>query len=458
MNRSLDVIADIIGGQRLGAGSEFMVQAVSIDSRRSSPGTLFFALPGTRYDGHEFVPQVLEQGGAAVVNRQLSEVDGARLLKVSAVDTALQDLARYHRMTSEVKVVAVTGSVGKPTTKDMMATILNIQTKSIKKDSNISKRVGGTQLLLALQEEHQMAVVEMGMRGSGQIAQLARIAAPDIAVITNIAPVHLELLGSMEKIAATKCEVLDYLQPKGWALINGDLPLLRQEAARHDAVTYSFGRGEENEIRLLKATEVPEGLILHCRVFEEEEELFIPLLSETLAFNVLSAVAIGRQMHISWTNIANALSCFAPGGHRLRNVEISGNVTVIDDCYNANPLSMLAGLQVLARQKRGRQAVAVLGDMMELGDLEKEAHLQVGREAARLADRLITVGSRARWYAEGAIQADMPPHRIDIFEQNGQVISFIKQYLNTEAAILIKGSRSMQMEEIVTALIGRKAL
>ncbi|MGE5379537.1 MAG: UDP-N-acetylmuramoyl-tripeptide--D-alanyl-D-alanine ligase [Methylocystaceae bacterium] len=455
MNRQIDEIADIISAQRSGRGS-YTINRVSIDSRQSGPGTLFFALPGTRYDGHEFVPEVLEKGGAAVVNHLVPDVDTSRLLVVPEVAAALQNLARYHRLASEVKVIAVTGSVGKTTTKDMIAAILSSSHECLKSEGNYNNELGLPLTLLALQDEHRMAVVEMGMRGRGQIAQLAHIAAPDIAVITNIAPVHLELLGSVEKIAQAKCEVLDYLNPRGFALINGDIALLKEEAIRHDALVYTFGRGEENDIRLVQTSEVPEGLVLRCRIFEEEEELFIPLLSENLALNVLAAAAVGRQLGVPWTTMADVLNRFAPGGHRLRNVEIGGNVTVIDDCYNANPLSMVAGLQVLARQKRGRQAVSVLGDMMELGSLEKEAHLQVGREAARLADRLITVGSRARWYAEGAIQADMPPHRIDMFESNGQAISFIKQYVNADAAILIKGSRSMQMEEIVAALIGRK--
>lgn len=458
MNRQLKAIADIVNGELQARDTHFLVNSVSIDSRKSSSGTLFFALPGTHHDGHDFVPQILASGGAAVVNRSLNGLDGSRLITVPEVAQALQNLARYHRMTATVKVIAVTGSVGKTTTKDMIAALVSSQYPCLKSEGNFNNELGLPLTLLALEDEHRVAVVEMGMRGIGQIAQLAQIANPDIAIVTNIAPVHLELLGSMEKIAQAKCEVLDYLSPRGFALVNGDIPLLRDEAAKHDAVVYTFGWGEENEVRLLKVTEVAEGLILRCRVFEEEEELYVPLLAENLALNVLAAVAVGRQLDIPWTTIADTLQQFAPGGHRLRTVETSGNITIIDDCYNANPLSMLVGLQVLARQQRGRQAVAVLGDMMELGSLEQEGHLQVGREAAQLADRLITVGSRARWYAEGAIQADMPPQRIDSFDHNEEAISFIKQYIKADAVILIKGSRSMQMEGIVTALLGRKVL
>lgn len=455
MNRALDEIADIVNGKRLGKGNDFQVQTVTIDSRKAAPGYLFFALPGNRCDGHDFVASVLEQGGAAIVNQAVPQVDSSCVIKVNDVQTALQDFARYHRMTSEAKIIAVTGSVGKTTTKDMLAAILSTQLRCLKSEGNYNNELGLPLTLLELQEDHQVAVVEMGMRGTGQIAQLARIAQPDVALITNVAPVHLELLGSINQIAMAKCELLDYLDPRGWALINGDLPDLKAEALRHDAVIYSFGYQEDNEVKLLAVRETKEGLILNCRVFDEEAELYIPLLSESLALDALAAAAVGRQMGISWTNIAQALRSFAPVGHRLRTVELNGNITLIDDCYNANPLSMVAGLQVLSRHRRGRPAVAVLGDMMELGSLESEAHLQVGREAARLADRLITVGKRARLYADGARENGLAPDRINCFANNQEVISFIKENLLDDIVILIKGSRSMEMEQIVTALTGR---
>lgn len=458
MNRQLVDIADIVNGKLQSDRSNFVVNSVSIDSRMVSSGTLFFALPGAHHDGHEFVPQVLANGGAAVVTQNLPGLDGSRLVRVPEVAAALQNLARYHRMTANVKLIAVTGSVGKTTTKDLLAALVSSQYSCLKSEGNYNNELGLPLTLLALEEEHQIAVVEMGMRGKGQIAQLAQLAHPDLAVITNIAPVHLELLGSIEAIAQAKCEVLDYLSPRGLALVNGDIPRLREEAALHDALVYSFGRGEENEVQLLKTIEVTDGLILHCRVFEETAELFVPLFAEDLALNVLVAVAVARQLNISWTNIADTLNRFAPGGRRLRTVETSGNITIIDDCYNANPLSMLVGFQVLARQQRGRQMVAILGDMMELGNLEEEGHLQVGREAAQLVDCLITVGTRAHWYAKGALQAGMPPQSIISFDTNDQVVAFIQQNVQSEAAILIKGSRSMQMEEIVTALLGRKVL
>lgn len=456
MKRRLREIADIVGGRLIGEDEGFIVRSASIDSRKTGEGSLFFALAGTRRDGHEFVREVIEKGGAAVVSKAVNGVN-KRLVMVDDVGAALRELARYERLTSGVRVVAVTGSVGKTTTKDLIAECLAYKYRVLKSEGNFNNELGLPLTLLSL-DDQEVAVVEMGMRGLGQIAELSSIAFPQIAVITNLAPVHLELLGSMENIARAKCEVLDYINPGGFALVNGDIALLRHEASLHDNPVYFFGLGRDNDIILKEVNEDAGGLRLCIQVFEEEEELVVPFLSESLALNAVAAVTVARQLGVEWSSIRPAIGNFAPSGHRLRIVEINPNITLIDDCYNANPLSMSAALQVMHRHQRGRQTVAVLGDMLELGELERQAHIEVGREAAKKADRLLAVGPRGRYYAIGAIEGGMPPDHIDIFSNNGQAISFLKNRVTRDAVILIKGSRGMHMEEIVEALAGRREL
>ncbi|WP_242822458.1 UDP-N-acetylmuramoyl-tripeptide--D-alanyl-D-alanine ligase [Thermaerobacter marianensis] len=455
-------------GGRLVAGSQGVtVEGGTVDSRRVRPGNLFFALPGQRVDGHRFVAQALAAGArGAVIARPLAEVlpDGAppgtAVVEVADTRQALADLARWvRRRRTGLRVVGITGSLGKTTTKEMAAAVLARRFAVLKSAGNYNTDVGLPLTLLDLEERHQVAVLEMAMRGLGEIARLAAIAEPDVGVVTVVAESHLEFLGSLERVAQAKGELVEALPEDGVAILNAGDPRVRAMAARTRARVLTFGHdGEGADVRAVNVEhrgaagsrfrlEVPGGDAATV-------ELAVP--GPAAVTCALAAAAVGVALGLDAATIAAGLAEARPAA--LRNeIRQAGPWTLYIDCYNASPTSTRAALHALRQVAGSRRAVAILGDMFELGDWAVEGHRETGREAARTADVLLAVGRWAPQMVEGWIQAGGAGAAAAAYPDKAALLGELDRWLRPGDAILIKASRGMAMEEVVEALTARVA-
>jgi len=449
---------------------------VAVDSRSCRPGDLFVALPGERRDGHDFIAAALASGcrGAMARSGKLvaaqCDVLCARTYEWSGVgwrvegpadaptilvlvpDTlaALQRLAAWWRSRFSPQVIGVTGSVGKSSTKELLAAILAMHMPILKSERSYNNEIGLPLTLLALREEHRAVIVEMGTYGPGEIALLAEIARPQIGVVTNVSHSHLERMGSLETIARCKAELPAALPRDGLAVLNGDEPLVRAMATVTPASVCLYGLGPECHLR---GSQVQShglaGFSFRVQEGSEAHSLHCALPGRHNVYNALAAIAVARHLGLSWEEIAAGLE--NPQAHlRLVPLPAVGGATLLDDTYNASPYSCRAALDLLA-ELSGRK-VAVLGDMYELGTFEEEGHRRVGRWAAAVVEELHTLGPRARWIAEEAVASGMPAERVHPATTHEEVIQALRGRLRPGDVVLVKGSRAMEMERIVEAL------
>jgi UDP-N-acetylmuramoyl-tripeptide--D-alanyl-D-alanine ligase len=452
---TLGEIARAVQGKLRQGDEGTPVRAVSIDSRSIAGGELFFALRGQRHDGHDFVPGALAAGAAgAVVERMVPGVaPGAPLIQVENTLTALQRLASYNRNAYRVPVIGITGSSGKTSTKDLVAAALSRRFVTLKTTGNRNNEIGLPLTLLELDERFQAVVVEMAMRGPGEIAFLCRLARPTGAVITNIGEAHIERLGSVDNIARAKGEILEAIGPGGFALLHRDSPYISREAARCRGRVYFFGIDGEADILGRDIRAEKGGSRFKVRVpGGEEREIFLPLPGRHNVENALAAIGVAWALGISLEDIAAGLAGAALTPMRLEQINCRGLV-ILNDAYNANPSSTRAALQVLAAWEAEGRRIAVLGDMLELGGEARRAHYRAGSEAAGVADYLVVVGSLARFMADGALAAGMPGENIFRCVNNAEAAEILETLARPGDVILVKGSRGMRMEEIVQALI-----
>ncbi len=440
-----------------------------IDSRQVEPGALFIALPGEHVDGHDYVADALEHGAAAVlverdvdveadvidfrqdVREQFSTaISTPVVLRVEDSLLGLQRTAAFWRGKLSLRVVGITGSVGKSTTKELTAEVLSRRFKTVKNPGNLNNEIGLPLTLLRANEKHERAVLEMGFYVPGEIALLCDIAIPSVGVVTNISEVHLERAGTMDAIVEGKGELVEALPEDGVAVLNHDEPMVRDLANRTDARVFFYGLSPESD---LWASEV-EGLGLdgvRCVLHYEGEtiHLRVPLLGRHSVHTVLRAAAVGLIEGLTWQEIVGGLQ---GGESQLRLVAVQGpkDSLLIDDTYNAAPTSVLAALNLL-EELDGRR-VAVLGDMLELGEYEEKGHRLVGARVAGIADLLITVGERARWIADEAQAVGMPDEHVVELKGSQDAITFLEERVEEGDVILVKGSRGMRMDRIVTAL------
>ncbi|MGE5544183.1 MAG: UDP-N-acetylmuramoyl-tripeptide--D-alanyl-D-alanine ligase [Bacillota bacterium] len=447
MNRSLSEIAEAVGGKVSPGDGPFIIKRVVTDSREVTPGSLFFALKGENHDGHDYIDQVFSCGGAAVVSRP---VEGGPSIEVEDCLEALQKLAAYHRNHYEIPVIAVTGSVGKTTTKDLLAACLNGNRKTLKTPGNYNNEIGLPLTLLGLEDEHQACVIELAMRGEGEISLLSRIARPTGCIIVNVAPVHLETMGTLENIVRAKCEVLSYT--RDFAVINGDLPELR-EASFPQGVLYRFGHSHDCDWRVVAYSYQPPLTQFILDIMNREVVVSLPFPATHLSGSVAAAVGTAMLLGVGPQKIKEGLIHFQPSAGRLNLKQSVTGITIIDDSYNANPLSMKAALQALRDWAENRRKIAVLGDMFELGSYEAEGHRSVGEAAAAIGpDILLAIGERARYLVEGAKESGFSGVLVH-FDNKGDAISFLGNEVRPGDVILVKASRGMHLEEIVEKLL-----
>lgn len=438
---SLAQIAEYTKGRAMGTGE---VNNVVIDSRQASAGSLFIALPGERVDGHQFVADVIAQGGYAVVKE--GSYQGEGVVEVEDPLLALQELAHAYLADYRVPVVAVTGSNGKTSTKDMIAQVLRSKYSVHATEGNLNNEIGVPLTVLGLEEGDEVLVVEMGMRGLGQIKRLAEICPPDYGVITNIGPVHLEILGGMGNVAQAKGELLDAMDETGVAVLNGDDPSVRGQARSFKGKVVYYGLDAANQLTARQIRLDNDGRP-SCLVRFAGEEVSLKLAMPGVhnVWNACAALAIGLQFGVSLEQGAKALENLAISAMRLEVRRSPDGVIVVNDSYNASPASMKGALDTLAHMYCSGQRVAILGTMLELGEIAEEAHLEVGRHAAESAQTLIFIGEYAELMREGAGRGEIYPS-VDDFLASDPAFS-------DGDLVLVKASRGLRFERIAEKLL-----
>lgn len=459
---TLQKIAEVVQGRL--AGENFAsIQPVgaSIDTRTLKAGDLFFALKGERTDGHSYLQQAMGKGAvAAIVERKPANITAKNfpLIFVDNTNKALQQVAIAQRGIFNGPVIAITGSTGKTSTKDMLWSILNEKGPVLKTLGNYNNELGLPLTLLSVQREQWAVILEMGMRGLNEIDQLARISSPTYGVITNIGHAHQELLGSQEKIAQAKAELLSHLPYDGGVVLNAsDRDILKPWLSNIRCRCVWVGKKSGVDLWAQDVEEnKTEGLSFALNT-KEGDRFFvkIPAHGKHNVDNVSAAVGIARQMGLNWNMIESGLLKLRLTPMRM---EIKYNkekgLQIIDDAYNANPDSMLAALDVLALMSENKRAIAILGDMYELGDYEEAGHILIGKRVSELKlAHLITVGELGAVIAKGAKEHGMSGEKIRACQNNQEVLSFLKGILQAGDVVLIKGSRGVKMEGIVKMLL-----
>jgi|LSQX01.1.fsa_nt_gb UDP-N-acetylmuramoyl-tripeptide--D-alanyl-D-alanine ligase len=440
---------------------DISIAGVSTDSRTIKKGQLFIPLVGEIFDGHFFLDQVAEKGAKAVlVHRDdagwLPELyPQVAAIKVPDTLRALQDLASFQRSRFNIPVVAITGSNGKTTTKDMVGLVLSKGYNVLKTQGNLNNEIGLPLTLLQLDDHHQVTVLEMGMSNLGEIHRLAEIAKPTIATITNIGVSHLQNLGTRENILRAKMEIFDFLGSDDWAILNGDDEYLGRVGDEIPSKVQFYGtRGDADiraqNIRILGEEGVSYDLVIGNHLYP----IRVPIPGIHNVYNSLAAVAVGRLLGLDIPEISQALEEFRSGDMRLNILTTKSGLKVIDDVYNASPNSMIASIEIL-KDLEGKRKIAILGDMLELGEYSEKGHLEVGEVVAQSGiDHLITVGRDSRFIDRGARDFGMSDANITHLECNKDVIGILDTMLRAEDTILVKGSRGLKMEEIVAYLKG----
>ncbi len=443
-----------------------------VDSRQATSGALFVAMPGENVDGHDFVGDAFRRGACcALIQRDLgpevhtidvragaaplAQVDLTPpvCLRVDNSLVALQQIARFWRRKLSVRVIGITGSVGKSTTKEVVARVLSERYSTLRSQGNLNNEIGLPLSVLRLNEEHERAVLEMGFYVPGEIAFLCEIALPEVGVVTNIGTVHAERAGSKEAIAKGKAELVQSLPPapEGTAVLNYDDELVRDMQRQTRARVLFYGLTPEAE---LWADDVVglglDGVRFRMHYHGEDMQVQLPMIGRHSVETALRAAAVGLVEGLGWPEVLSGLS----RGHtqlRLVAVRSRTGALLLDDTYNASPESMLAALNLLSEVSAKRK-VAVLGDMLELGQYELEAHQMVGIRASQVADVLVTLGERARTYAEAARRAGMQAPKVLEFSESESAISWLEANLSDSDVALVKGSHGLRMDRIVAAL------
>lgn len=430
--------------------------SVFTDTREGTPGALFVPLKGERFDGHDFVPQALEAGAGAALWARPEAPAGLPLVRVADGLAAYQALGAQNRRRLGIPVVAVTGSVGKTTTKDLVAALLETRFRVHKSALNYNNEVGVPRTLLELEPTHRAAVLELGMRGPGQIRELARLVDARVGLITHIGESHLEFLGSREAIADAKGELLEEMPPDGVALLPRRSPFYERLAAKARGRIVSFAvEGEADWTVLSRRSLGLEGQELGLRHPGGTSRLRFSLPGSHNLSNLVAALAAVAEFGLAPEDVAEACAVFRPTGLRSELLRLSDGTVVLNDSYNAAPSSMLGALEVLSGSS-GRR-VAVLGDMLELGAAEEALHREVGDAAARSADVLLAVGPRSRAMAEGARAAGLA--RVHHAEGREEAWDLLRAELHPGDVVLIKASRGIGLDVLAARLaeVGRES-
>ncbi len=451
------------GGTLVAGDATTTLSGISIDSRTVEQGELFFAIVGPSHDGHAFLESALDRGAAAlIVERDRALPDALSVPAIAVEDTtrALGCLAAGHRAKFDGPVIAITGSNGKTTTKEMCAAILSVSAPCHRTPGNLNNQYGLPLTLLGRSEADRSLVVEIGMNHRGEIAQLVEIAKPTVGVITNVGTAHIEFLGSREEIAREKGDLVERLPADGTAVLNADDPLVLAQRDRTHARVISFGTSIDADVRGGDIEWIDgRGYRFELETPAGRGTIEVQGMGPTTVINALAAAAAALAAGASVTDITKGLANYQGIKGRLERRELAGGITLIDDTYNANPQSMEAGLRLLAELKGTHRGVAILGDMGELGITAEAAHRELGQLAATLGiDLLIALGDRAQTVVTAAIESGMDPAHAVVASDHGDASERACDFLREHDVALVKGSRSMRMERVVEAIASEKGI
>lgn len=460
-NMTLTAIAESCKGTLHQAGADLnkCAAGVVLDSRKVEKDFIFIATKGERVDGHDFIPQVMEKGALAVVCEKAPEDESIPYIQVEDSFQALKDIAEYYRKQLAVKVVGITGSVGKTSTKEFIAGVLSEKYNVLKTEGNFNNEVGLPLTVLRIRDEHEVAVLEMGISNFGEMHRLSKIAKPDICVMTNIGQCHLEFLGTREGILKAKSEIFDFANENAAVFVNGDDDMLITVPERNGKQPVHFGLSEKNDVY---ATDVENrGLFgseakVHIKVAEEMEECFaiaVPLPGGHMVYNALAAAGVAKELGLSTEQIQAGIASVKPVGGRS-NIIRAEKYTLIDDCYNANPVSMEAAIDLLNMALTRK--VAVLGDMFELGENSDALHERVGKYAVENGvDMLLCVGENSKFMYEAALKKKeemLSSTKIHYFVTREDLEAAVESLLEEKDTVLIKASHGMGFDTVVKKL------
>lgn len=451
-------IVDAVQGILKQGRPETLCAGVSTDSRSIKAGELFWALQGQRFDGHDFITDVVAQGSAAIVvgkGRAVPSVkESVAVIEVSDTLWALGSFAARYRHLYAIPIVAVTGSTGKTTTKEMIAAILSVQRRVHRNEGNLNNLIGLPLSLAQLTPQHEAGVFELGMNRKGEIARLTEIADPTVGIVTNIGPVHLEYLGSVEAVAEAKGELFQKLSTEAVAVINNDDQQIVRLGRSFSGKRMTFGISHAGDVSASEiVTRGTAGIAFIMKIGQETIPITLRALGRHNVMNALAAAAVATTLGESPATIAAGLARFRNIPLRQELMTIGNHVTVINDCYNANPVSMEAALATFSQVRGNAQGILILGDMLELGPEASLFHYELGARAARLLpDYLFILGDYGPDVKAGALDAGQRPESIFVAKMHQDIRNMLLTVIKESAVILVKGSRGMRMERIVEGI------
>ena len=451
-NMSLGKITEACGGIFHGTLEEqaYVVESITTDSRQAEKGCLFVAIPGERVDGHDFIPSVFEKGALAVISERELENPAGPYIQVESSLEAVKGIAAYYREQLDIKVVGITGSVGKTSTKEVIASVLAQKYNVLKTLGNFNNELGLPLTVFRLRDEHQVAVLEMGISHFGEMHRLAKIARPDICVITNIGQCHLEFLKNRDGVLRAKTEIFDFMKEDGSIVLNGDDDKLAQIQEAKGIRPIFFGTESGRSVYADHIENLGlKGVQCRIHVDDKSVSVLIPIPGHHMVMNALAAAAVGHQLGLTMEEIKAGIEQLEAVSGRFHIIE-NGRLQIIDDCYNANPVSMKASLDVLCDAK-GRR-VAILGDMGELGENEAQLHAEVGAHASgNHIDLLICTGTVSSHMAEAAV-ADGGCGEVLQVPTLDALLTCLPSLIEPDDTVLVKASHFMHFEKVVEKL------
>jgi UDP-N-acetylmuramoyl-tripeptide--D-alanyl-D-alanine ligase len=452
--RRLDDVAKMIG-VKLEKNLDVEIQGVTIDSRKVEKGNLFVPFPGGNVDGHQFVEKAIESGAAAAFWKKDVPNPPIHLPILIVEDPllALQELSKRYLEEVNPKVVGITGSNGKTTTKDITAALLSTTFRVHKTSGNFNNHLGMPLTILSMPSDVEVVVLEMGMSGKGEIELLSTLAQPDLAIITNIGEAHLLDLGSREGIADAKLEIVKGLKSEGALVYHGDEPLLQERLSSPEFRTLSFGMEHNNHIYPLSIQTRDEDTLFKTNLFAGD--FIFPVLGAHNVLNAMAAILVAKELGVTEEQIKAGLQSVKLTNMRMEMLIGINEEKVINDAYNASPSSMKAALNLVAELKGFDKKILVLGDMLELGPNEEMFHKDLGKQVPSSVDFLFTFGRLGKFIAEGAEKV-LPKQNILSYEDKKELIMDLQKYVGKDVLVLVKASRGMELEEVVHALIGKE--
>lgn len=455
-------VREATGGSLVSGSDGREFAGIGIDSRTIEPDRIFVAIAGETHDGHRFVADVLARGGKGFVVAESQVADlpldrmrasGAACVAVADTTAALGDLARFNRNRKPLTVLAITGSNGKTSTRMLTEQVVSGKFATLGTQGNLNNHIGLPLTLLRRAPQHEAAVVELGMNHPGEITRLGEICQPDVGIVTNVAPAHLEGLGTVENVAAAKGELLATIRPGGTAILNADDVRVAALADTCSCPVFFFGTTDRARVRAKNIRPDARGLTFTMSTPSGEADVHLATPMKAMVANALAAAAAGEILGVSLDRIKAGLEAYSPSAGRMAIRELTHDIQLLDDTYNANPGSMAAAIETLATLGADSRTLAVLGDMLELGDLSRILHRNVGRAVGEAGiDRLYAAGRFAFEMAEGAKEGLMPDDRIFVGTKS-EIIEKLNNALRSGDVILVKGSRGMAMEEVADEIV-----